>query len=398
MNYVDQLLNGQKVEWKTLGEVVLRTSNIKWNNTNKSYKYIDLTSVCRETNTILDTTEINKENAPSRAQKIVLKNDVIFATTRPTQMRVSLIDEKYSEQIVSTGYCVLRARNEMVLPKWIYFNLTKRDFMLYLEENQSGSAYPAISDTRLKDYKIPIPPLSVQEEIVRILDHFTALTARQKQYEYYRDNLLTPVMVNGKWLMNNQEVEWKTLGEVGELTYGYSAKAQKTGDVRFIRISDINNNGKLIPINAMYINASKDNNKYILKKYDILVARTGATYGKTMIFEEDYPSVFAGFLIKINFPKKNIIPKYYWHFSQSQQYWQQANKLVSGGGQPQFNANALNQIKIPIPPLSEQERIVGILDKFDTLTTSLSEGLPKEIELRQQQYEYYRDQLLKFNA
>ena len=133
------------------------------------------------------------------------------------------------------------------------------------------------------------------------------------------------------------------------------------------------------------------------------MARTGATFGKTMIFEEDYPAIYAGFLIKLSLDRDIIDPKYYWHFAQSDYFWEQANKLVSGGGQPQFNANALKQIKVPIPypneagkSLSEQARIVSVLDKFDILASSITEGLPHEIELRQKQYEYYRDLLFSF--
>lgn len=199
-----------KVEWKTLGEVVLPTSNIRWKNTNKSYRYIDLTSVCRDNNTIIETIEINKENAPSRAQKLVLKNDVIFATTRPTQQRLCLIPEEYDGEVASSGYCVLRANIDLILPKWIYFWITSNKFKNYVEENQSGSAYPAISDAKVKEFKIPIPypndikkSLEEQKRIITILDKFETLTTsiteglpkeielRQKQYEYYRDMLLT---------------------------------------------------------------------------------------------------------------------------------------------------------------------------------------------------------------
>lgn len=202
---------------------------------------------------------------------------------------------------------------------------------------------------------------------------------------------------------DDNRVEWITLGEVGEFTYGYVAKAQDSGDARFVRITDINVDGKLIPTDIKFVDISKVSEKYILKKNDLLMARTVATYGKTMIFEEDYPAIYAGFLIKLSFDKNIIIPKYYWHFAQSNFFWFQANNLVSGGGQPQFNANALKEVKIPIPypndpekSISEQSRIVAILDKFDTITASISEGLPKEIELRQKQYEYYRDMLLTF--
>ena len=126
------------------------------------------------------------------------------------------------------------------------------------------------------------------------------------------------------------------------------------------------------------------------------MARTGATYGKTMFYEENTPAVYASFLIRIRFESKIVLPKYYWHVAQSNLYWDQANKLVSKAGQPQFNANALKNVIIPIPSLEQQERIVSILDRFDTLCNDLTIGLPAEIEARRKQYEYYRDKLLTF--
>ena len=88
--------------------------------------------------------------------------------------------------------------------------------------------------------------------------------------------------------------------------------------------------------------------------------------------------------------------RYYWHFAQSDLYWDQANKLVSTGGQPQFNSNALKQVIITIPSLEKQEQIVELLDRFDGICNDLTSGLPAEIETRQKQYEYYRDKLLTF--
>jgi type I restriction enzyme S subunit len=198
------------VEWKTLGEVTSPTSNIRWRDSSDSYLYIDLTSVSRETNSIIEAVEITSSTAPSRAQKLVEKDDVIFATTRPTQLRICLVNERYSGAIASTGYCVLRARNSVVLPRWIYFHLSSSRFHRYVEENQSGSAYPAISDALVKKFALPLPhpndpvkSLAEQARIVSILDKFDALThsitdglpreieLRQKQYEYYRDLLLS---------------------------------------------------------------------------------------------------------------------------------------------------------------------------------------------------------------
>ncbi|MDN1936224.1 restriction endonuclease subunit S [Escherichia coli] len=409
LSYLEKLLDGVEVGWKTLEDITLRTSNIKWREAIRSYRYIDLTSVDIATKKIIETTEITKNNAPSRAQKLVDENDVIFATTRPTQQRFCLIDSEYAGEVASTGYCILRAKKDQVLPKWILHWISTSDFKKHVEENQSGSAYPAISDSKVKECLIPIPcpdnpekSLAIQSEIVRILDTFSALTAeltaelnmRKKQYNYYRDQLLS---------FKEGEVEWKTLGEIGDFTYGYAAKAMDSGDARFVRITDINKDGKLSKENPMYVELNEENEKYTLDKNDLLMARTGATFGKTMIFEEDYPAVYAGFLIKLNLNKTIINAKYYWHFAQSDFFWEQANKLVSGGGQPQFNANALKQVRVPIPypshpqkSLDEQGRIVDILDKFDAIAASITEGLPREIELRQKQYEYYRDLLFSF--
>ena len=202
--YRDKLLTfDDSVEWKTLGAVTLHTNNVRWRDADRSYRYIDLTSVSRENNSIMDTSEITADNAPSRAQKLVEENDVIFATTRPTQQRLCIISREFSGEVASTGYCVLRAKSDKVLPKWIFYFISSSGFKSYVEENQSGSAYPAISDSKVKEFIIPIPSLEEQERIVAILDKFDALTnsiteglpreieLRKQQYEYYRDMLLS---------------------------------------------------------------------------------------------------------------------------------------------------------------------------------------------------------------
>lgn len=202
--YRDQLLTFKEgeVKWKTLGDVTLPTSNIRWKDTDLNYRYIDLTSVNRENHSIVQTVVISAKNAPSRAQKVVVKDDIIFATTRPTLQRFSLINDEFSGEVASTGYCVLRAETNRVLPKWIYYNISSTKFNDFVKKYQSGSAYPAISDVKIKEFTIPIPPLTEQERIISILDKFDTLTTsiteglpkeialRQQQYEYYRDQLL----------------------------------------------------------------------------------------------------------------------------------------------------------------------------------------------------------------
>jgi type I restriction enzyme S subunit len=186
------------------------------------------------------------------------------------------------------------------------------------------------------------------------------------------------------------------MSNIAAFAYGFTDKAKDKGDVRFIRITDIDENGKLRQNDKKYLDLNNENEKYVLQKGDILMARTGATYGKTMLFNESEKAVYASFLIKIDLDKNVITPSYYWHFAQSEFYWEQARKLVGGGAQPQFNANVLKSIKILIPPIEEQNRIVAILDKFDALVNDISEGLPAEIKMRRQQYEYYRNKLLTF--
>jgi restriction endonuclease S subunit len=154
------------------------------------------------------------------------------------------------------------------------------------------------------------------------------------------------------------------LGSLCKPEYGFTASAADTGNARFIRITDINSNGFLKNTDQKFIDISPDSKQYLLKKGDLLVARTGATFGKTVLFCEDYPAIFASYLIRLNFPPEKLLPEFYWAFSQSEKYWEQAKNLVSGGGQPQFNGNALTQIKIPLPPIAIQQEIVAEIEGY----------------------------------
>ena len=401
LSYLEKLLDGVEVEW------------------------LPLAKVCR----LINGRAYKQEELLSKGKYPVLRVGNFFTNQNWYYSDLELDQDKYCDngdllyawsasfgpRIWHGGKSIYHYHIWKVVPD---SNLICKQFLYYLlqwdtkalkDAHSTGSTMMHISKTTIEKRLVPIPcpdnpekSLAIQSEIVRILDKFTALTAeltaelnmRKKQYNYYRDQLLS---------FKDGEVEWKTLGEIGDFTYGYAAKAMDSGDARFVRITDINKDGKLSKENPMYVELNEENEKYTLDKNDLLMARTGATFGKTMIFEEDYPAVYAGFLIKLNLNKTIINAKYYWHFAQSDFFWEQANKLVSGGGQPQFNANALKQVRVPIPypshpqkSLDEQGRIVDILDKFDAIAASITEGLPREIELRQKQYEYYRDLLFSF--
>lgn len=164
--------------------------------------YIDLSSVDRERHRIINTNEINKTNAPSRAQQIVKTDDILFGGTRPMLKRSCIVENKFNNGICSTGFCVLRANRKIVNPKWIYFMISTNNFYNYVEQNQKGASYPAISDCIVKEYMITLPSLEEQEKIINLLDKFETyindiseglpaeIEARKKQYEYYRDKLL----------------------------------------------------------------------------------------------------------------------------------------------------------------------------------------------------------------
>lgn len=197
------LCNNENVDKVKIKDIVCKTNKIKWNQTENTYQYIDLSSVDRETHTLLNTSIIDRNNAPSRAQQIVCVDDVLFGTTRPMLKRLCVIPDEYDGQICSTGFCVLRAIDNIVQPKWIYHVLNTTQFYSYVESHQQGTSYPSISDSLVKEYEITLPSLDEQIRIINILDNLEEtnfelnnnlsleLESRQKQYEFYRDKLLT---------------------------------------------------------------------------------------------------------------------------------------------------------------------------------------------------------------
>ena len=127
----------------------------------------------------------------------------------------------------------------------------------------------------------------------------------------------------------------------------------------------------------MFIDLSEESEPYLLEKGDVLIARTGATYGKTLLFSDNEQAVFASYLIRLSFNHDKVVPAFFASFSLGEIYWQQARELVSGGGQPQFNANVIKRIRMPIPPLKTQQKIVAEIE----LERELVEANKKLIEI-----------------
>ena len=402
LGFLEKLLDGAAVDWVPIAMVTLPTSNIKWREVDGTVRYIDLTSVDIKTRTITETKEITADTAPSRAQKLVETDDLIFATTRPTQQRYCLIGSDFSEDVASTGYCVLRVDQAVVLPKWLLHWIGSREFKQYVEEHQSGAAYPAISDGKVKAFQIPIPcpdnpekSLAIQAEIVRVLDAFTELTAeltaRRKQYKHYRDKLLT---------FDGGDVEWKPLGEVAEVRSGWgfpkTYQGQTEGDYPFYKVSDMNIHGnQTVMVTANnYVNDLDIDNLGIKPAPEgtVIFPKIGAAIATNKKRILSKPSAYDNNVMGL-IPGEDIKSRFLF-------YWMQTIDLSSlahdSGAVPSIRKSVMEAFQIPIPSLAEQARIVAILDKFATITTSLSEGLPREIDLRQKQYAYYRDLLLDF--
>jgi len=282
---------------------------------------------------------------------------------------------------------------EVLNTKYLYYYLLNNLDLLGSFYRGSGIKHPSMA--KVLDMKIPLPPISIQRSIVKMLDSFIDLESELKfelktrhgQYDHYRNKLFD---------FENEEVQILDLGELARFTYGFTTKAKDTGQYRFLRITDITDGGNLSMENPKYVDDSEVDTKYLIKKGDLLVARTGATYGKTLYVDSEMKAVYASFLIKIDVNNDVILPRYYWHFTKSSSYWNQANNLMNGGGQPQFNANVLKKLKVPVPSLEAQKNIIAILDRFDKLVYDTSEGLPAEISARSKQYEYYRHKLIAF--
>ena len=260
---------------------------------------------------------------------------------------------------------------------------------------------PNISQKALSEIEIPVPPLPVQEEIVRILDTFTELQAelqaelqkRLQQYEYYKWNIFEGLSCPTKHITDvalvKARVGWQRLT---------TAEYQETGDYYLITGTDFKN-GKIDFNSCVFVSKERyemDPN-IIVCKGDILITKDG-TLGKVafMAEEPNKPTTLNSGVFRIHTTALQVSSRYLFHYFTSKYFTDFVNSVKTGSTIPHLTQQGLVSLNIPIPSLEEQNRVVSILDRFDTLATDLTAGLPAEIEKRRQQYEYYRDKLLTF--
>jgi type I restriction enzyme S subunit len=286
--------------------------------------------------------------------------------------------------------------------KYLYhFLLTKQH---EISSQVRRASIPRLSIAAVEKLQIPIPcpenpkkSLEIQAEIVRILDAFTAhtaeltaeLTARKKQYNYYRDKLLS---------FEEGDVEWKILGdeEFFEVASGGTPSKAKpeywdNGDIAWLKSESCNNEPVYSANNFITDLGLKKSSAKLLQKNTTLIALVGATIFKTAFLE--FPAATNQNMASIKSKSSEIINDKFIFYYITNLYEELKSEMRNYG---MLNLTTLRQFKIPVPPIQKQNKIVKVLDRFDALTNSMAEGLPREIELRQKQYEYYRDLLLTF--
>ncbi|WBF45038.1 restriction endonuclease subunit S [Serratia rubidaea] len=320
-------------------------------------------------------------------------NDPMGITTRGAGVgSVTWQDGKYFRG--NLNYSVTISKEQSVSVRYLYHLLL--EMQKEIKELCTFDGIPALNASSLKKLLIPIPcpdnpekSLAIQSEIVRILDTFTALTdeltdeltMRKKQYNYYRDQLLS---------FEEDEVEWKTLGEIAE----YS-KARISFDLldknNYVGVDNLlqNRAGK---IQSNYVPTSGNLTQF--REGDILIGNIRPYLKK--IWQADLIGGTNGDVLVIRICNKSISPRYLYQVLADDKFFEYNMQHAKGAKMPRGNKVAILKYRIPVPSFDEQIRIVTILDKFDTLTNSINEGLPREIELRQKQYEYYRDMLFSF--
>ncbi|EOW5863011.1 restriction endonuclease subunit S [Escherichia coli] len=371
LSYLEKLLDGVKVEWKTLDKVLKRTKGTKITAGQMKALHKDNAPLKifagGKTVAFVDFKDIPEKDI-NREPSIIVKSRGII--------EFEYYDKPFSHKNEMWSY---HSNNDAISIKYIYYFLKINEG--YFQKIGGKMQMPQIATPDTDKFEVPIPcpdnpekSLAIQSEIVRILDKFTALTAeltaelnmRKKQYNYYRDQLL-----NLEGRENTREMR---IGDIYDFQYGTGNTIPKSG-------------GQYPVYGSNGIVGSHD--KYNSEDSPV-IGHIGAYAGIVNWGQGKHFVTYNGVICRHK--SKEVLQKYAYYLLLLQDFGSKSNSA----SQPFVSYNILNAPIVLVPPLQEQARIVAILDKFDTLTNSITEGLPREIELRQKQYEYYRDLLFSF--
>lgn len=339
----------------------------------------------------------------AKKQKYAVKNDIVMAVTSENIDDVcKCVAWLGEDEIAVSGHTAII--HHTLNPKYLCYYFHTAMFYAQKKKLAHGTKVIEVTPDKLADITIPVPPMEVQTEIVKILDEYSTsvtalqqelekeLTARKKQYEYYRDLLLDFGVHGG----GASECDWRTLESFADVRDG-THDSPKPSDYGYPLVTSKNISGGNLDLTSCYLINENDYNSINQRSKvditDVLVSMIG-TIGETIIVtsEPNYAIKNIGLVKTGNLLTSKYI-KYYISSSYGQRYIQEN---IKGTAPRYLRLTALRKFSIPVPPIEEQERIVSILDRFDKLCNDISEGLPAEIEARRKQYEYYRDKLLSF--
>ncbi len=400
LSFLEKLLDGADVEWKPLGKITEYSKERTSADELDSSTYVGVDNLLQNRAGRIDSNYVPASGNLTRFQI----GDILIGNIRPYLRKIWL-----SDRIGGTNgdVLVVHPTDEVISSRYLFQVLTDERFFEYNIQHSKGAKMPRGSKPEILRFLVPIPcpdepekSLAIQREIVRILDSFTELIAeltaelelRKKQYNHYRDQLLT---------FEEGDVEWKQLGEICIIGDGnHSSKYPKSSEmvsqgIPFIRGTNFIN-GTLAFEGMKFISEQKHKElkKGHLKPNDVLITNRGEVGKVAFVPEHIKHANLNSQLAWLRAEPTKLSSRYLFHALNSAPI--QNSITGEGGALQQLTIKNIKLIRMPVPSLDEQTRIVAILDKFDTLTTSLSEGLPREIELRQKQYEYYRDLLLSF--
>ena len=392
--FLEKLLDGAEVEWKPLWSIT--TWDKKFNAVEKEkqpkvikYHYYlasELKPLIVDGGDVklLTTNESDIWTTEELVQNNISEGEIIAIPWGGNP-----IVQYYKGKFVTADNRIATSNNTKILDnKFLYYFLLSKLDVISSFYRGSGIKHPSMY--HVLEMLIPIPPLPVQTEIVKILDALTALTSeltseltlRQKQYEYYREKLLN---IDGM----NKVIELGDVGPVRMCKRILKNQTASSGDIPFYKIGTFGKKPDAYISNELF---QEYKQKYSYpKKGDILISASG-TIGRTVIFDGENSYFQDSNIVWIDNDETLVLNKYLYHFYKIAKWG-----IAEGGTIQRLYNDNLKKVKISIPQLEEQQRIVSILDKFETLTNSITEGLPLAIEQSQKRYEYYRELLLDFS-
>ena len=371
VNFMEKILDGVEVKWKPLGKVLVRTKGTKITagQMKELHKYGAPLKVFAGGRTVafVDFGDIPAKDV-NREPSIIVKSRGFI--------EFEYYEKPFSHKNEMWSY---HSKNDDMHIKYVYYFLKLNE--PYFQKLGSKMQMPQIATPDTDKFQIPIPcpenpkkSLEIQAKIVRILDAFTELTAeltaRKKQYNHYRDQLLS---------FEEGEIEWKTLGEVATIGTGSHDTQDAIADGEYIFYARGREPLRL--------------NEFDFDETAIITAGDGAGVGKVFHYAQGKYALHQRAYRIV--PGAAMNPRFVFHCIKSH-FYAYIQKVSVSSSVTSLRRPMFLDFPIPVPSLNEQARIVAILDKFDSLTDSISEGLPREIAMRQKQYEYYRNLLLSF--